>query len=75
MVGPLRGHFGSGRLAAGEPLPDRRVPVEIAFPESRRPAMELAGYSAVVEVLGPPDVREELAAIGARLVERYATAS
>jgi hypothetical protein len=35
----------------------------------------LAGYSVGLEVLDPPDVCRELAAIGTRLVERYGTAS
>jgi hypothetical protein len=33
--------------------------------------LELAGYSLGVEVLSPPEVRGEPAAIGASLVERY----
>ena len=74
-VGWLRGHVGGARLVLGEALPDGWVQVELGFPETHHPAMELAGYSAVLEVLDPPEVRDELAAIGARLVERYAAAS
>ena len=74
-VGWLRSHFGAARIAASDPLEDGRIPVEIGFPESYRPAMELAGYGAVLEVLDPPEVRHELAALGARLVERYAPVS
>ena len=57
------------------PLKPKGYRVEVGFPESYEPARELAGYSAVLEVLDPPEVRHELAAIGARLVERYAVAS
>lgn len=67
----LRSHFGAVRLRASQPSGDGRIPVEISFPEDRDPAPELAGYSAVLEVLDPPEVREELARIGSRLIERY----
>lgn len=75
VVGWLRVHFGIGRLTVGDPLDDGRIPVDIGFPESYHPATELAGYGDVLEVVGPPEVRRQLGAIGARLVERYASAS
>jgi hypothetical protein len=34
--------------------------------------MELAGYAAVLEVLEPAAVRDQLAEIGSRLLDRYA---
>ncbi len=71
-VGWLRGHFGATRVAVSDPMEDGRIPVEINFPEAYDPAPELAGYSAVLEVIDPPAVRSALASIGSRLVERYA---
>lgn len=73
-IGWLRSHFGGGQLTIGDPQDDGRVPVEIGFSGSYQPAVELAGYSEVLEVLDPPEVRRDLAAIGTRLVDRYATA-
>lgn len=75
VIAWLRGHFGGARLTVTSATDDGRIPVEIGFPESYNPAMELAGYSAVLEVLTPPELRHDLAAIGARLVERYAPPS
>jgi predicted DNA-binding transcriptional regulator YafY len=70
VLGGLRAHFGN-QVTVGDALDDGRVAVEIGFFAGHRAAMELAGYGAGLEVLDPPEVREELAAIGARLVERY----
>jgi predicted DNA-binding transcriptional regulator YafY len=69
----LRGHFGT-RMTVGEPDAEGRVPVDIGFGDVGRPAMELAGYADVLEVLDPPEVRGDLAAIASRLTERYAHA-
>ena len=67
----LRAHFGT-RLTVGAPDGDGRLRVDIGFPESYHdPARELSGYAGELEVLGPPEVRERLAAIGAALVARY----
>jgi predicted DNA-binding transcriptional regulator YafY len=74
IVGWMRGHFGT-RLTVGGTVDDGRVAVEIGFGATHNVAMELAGYSFGLEVLDPPDVCRELAAIGTRLVERYGTAS
>jgi predicted DNA-binding transcriptional regulator YafY len=71
IVGWLRGHFGT-RLRVGGHTEDGRVAVDIGFGESHNAAMELAGYGFGLEVLEPVEVRDELAAIGGRLVERYA---
>jgi predicted DNA-binding transcriptional regulator YafY len=70
VVGPLRGHFGT-RMEVGDATGDGRVAVDIGFSDDHQPAMELAGYAAVLEVLDPPDVRDQLASIGAQLVDRY----
>jgi len=70
VVGSLRGHFGT-RMDVGGPTAEGRLEVDIGFPEDQEPAMELAGYAAVIEVLDPPAVRDQLAAIGAQLVDRY----
>ena len=70
IVGWLRGHFGT-RLLVGEPAADGRVGVDIGFGAAGNAAMELAGYGFGLEVLDPPEVRDQLAALGARLVERY----
>ncbi len=71
IVGSMRGHFGT-RLTTGEVTADGRVEVELGFGAAERAAAEIAGYSWGLEVTDPPEVRDELAAIGARLVERYA---
>jgi predicted DNA-binding transcriptional regulator YafY len=74
IVGWLRGHFGT-RLSVGGPGRDGRVSVEIGFQAIGSAARQLAGYGLGVEVLDPPEVRRQLAAIGSELVERYAAAS
>jgi predicted DNA-binding transcriptional regulator YafY len=71
IVGPLRGHFGT-RMEVGETTGDGRVGIDIGFPEDHEPAMELAGYAAVLEVVEPVAVRDQLAEIGSRLLDRYA---
>jgi predicted DNA-binding transcriptional regulator YafY len=74
IVGWLRGHFGT-RLSVGAADSDGRLAVTIGFGAGQDPAMELAGYSLGFEVVDPPEVRTQLATIGARLVERYGTPS
>jgi predicted DNA-binding transcriptional regulator YafY len=66
----LRAVFGT-RLSVREPEPDGRVHVEIRSWSARNLAGELAGFGRSVEVLGPPEVGEELARIGDELRERY----
>jgi len=81
VVGPMRGHFGN-RLTVGDTRDDGRVSVDIGFGArygathgvTHGPAAELAGYCFGLEVLDPPEVQVELAAIGARLIERYGAA-
>jgi predicted DNA-binding transcriptional regulator YafY len=74
IVGWLRGHFGT-RLRVGDHSDDGRIGVDIGFGGTHNAAMELAGYSFGLEVLDPPEVRGELAAIGTRLVDRYGAVS
>ncbi len=68
----LRASFGN-RLTVGASEPDGRVRVEIGFPADWQAAAQLAGYPGL-DVIGPAEVRAELAAIGARLTERYGDA-
>jgi len=70
IIGWMRGHFGM-RLTVGEPGADGRVAVDVGFAAINGAATELAGYGDGLEVLDPPEVRSQLAAIGARLVQRY----
>ena len=56
------------------PEEDGRLRVDIAFPDTHSdPALELCGYAEGLEVLGPPEVRDRLARLGAALRERYGT--
>jgi predicted DNA-binding transcriptional regulator YafY len=66
----LRSHFGR-RLSVGSPVDDGRLAIEIGFGAGQDVARELAGYSLDFEVVDPPEIRDQLAVIGARLVERY----
>ncbi|GCD18681.1 helix-turn-helix transcriptional regulator [Cellulomonas algicola] len=66
----LRIGFG-GRLDVGAATADGRVEVVVRGRDERTVAGELAGLVAWVEVVGPPGVREHLAATGAALVARY----
>lgn len=43
----------------------------VAMANAEHAARELVGYADSVEVLGPPEVRDELVALGQRLVARY----
>jgi predicted DNA-binding transcriptional regulator YafY len=83
VAGWMRSHFGSDLTVVDDPAPDVAaalaaapdgwVAVEIGFGDTRYPAGELAGYVASLEVLDPPELREELARIGRSLLGRYAT--
>jgi hypothetical protein len=74
IVGGLRGHFGT-RLTVDSTHDDGRFVLDIGFGEVENAALELAGYAFGLEVLDPPEVRRDLAALGARLIERYASPS
>jgi len=69
-VGWLRAQFGT-RVRVGEADPDGWVTVEIGFEDGTTPARALAGFVLGLEVLSPDHVRDELAELGRRLVERY----
>jgi predicted DNA-binding transcriptional regulator YafY len=70
-ISMLRGILGS-RLRIGPTGPDGRVEVEIAGAFLRALAGELAGYGALLELHEPPELREQLAQIGAELIATYA---
>ena len=67
----------SGGLAAWWDLIDLGVEVDgrrrirARMDSAPRAAAELVGFADSVEVCSPPEVREELAALGRRLVTRY----
>ncbi|MGK5627489.1 helix-turn-helix transcriptional regulator, partial [Streptomyces sp. URMC 123] len=67
----LRDHFGRHCHADGE-LDDGRARVRLAAPTPLDIARHLAGWGAMIEVLEPRSVQEELARIGAELTARYA---
>jgi predicted DNA-binding transcriptional regulator YafY len=59
------------RLKVGASTPDGRIEVVIRGHNAYALAGELAGLVEWLEVTGPPEVRDHLAAIGNALVERY----
>lgn len=59
------------RLRVGGTGTDGRVEVEVRGSHVRELAGEIAGLVQWLEVLGPPEVREALAAMGRDLVARY----
>lgn len=65
-----RGVLGT-RVRIGPPTTDGRVELELRGHGARQLAVELAGFGAAVEVVDPPEVRDELAALGADLVATY----
>ncbi len=67
----LRNQQGRNCVVDG-PIPDGRIRVQVTAPTSWMLAQQLAGWGASIEVLDPPDVRAELARIGAELLDRYA---
>lgn len=73
-AGWLRSAFGT-RLSAGEVAEDGRVEVEIRSWSAHTLAAELAGFGAMVEVIRPAEVRDELARLGAELTRRYERSS
>lgn len=75
-AGRIRGSVGRW-WSVEESGPGRggRVRVEMRFPSVRTAARELIGLCEDVEVVGPPEVRAELAHMGRRLVERYTAPS
>ncbi|MEZ0446311.1 helix-turn-helix transcriptional regulator [Cellulomonas sp. ICMP 17802] len=69
LVSGLQGRFGRHATVVGA-HDDGRAVVEVASHTARSVAEHLAGFGGAVEVLEPPAVRAELAAIGAELVAR-----
>lgn len=59
------------RIRIGPPGPDGRVDVELRGHNPYSLAAELAGFGAAVELVEPPEVRAELARIGAELAATY----
>jgi hypothetical protein len=72
MAGVLRGAFGT-RLSrvSDDAAPDGRIEFEIRMHSAWSAACELARFGSAVEVIGPDDVRAELARIGSELVRAY----
>ena len=69
-LGVLRMAFGD-RLDIGGSTPDGRIEIVIRGHDEHLLAGELAGLIEWIEVLDPPGVREQLAALGGALVARY----
>ena len=69
----LRTSFGS-RLEVGEQAADGRVAFELRSWSAHTVAGELASFARWVEVVGPPEVRDALAALGSDLVALYGPA-
>ncbi|SDS69058.1 helix-turn-helix transcriptional regulator [Actinoplanes derwentensis] len=70
FVWVLRDHFGR-HCELLDLLPDGRARVRVGAPEPRDIARTLSGWGSSVEVLDPPEVRAELARIGAELSALY----
>jgi predicted DNA-binding transcriptional regulator YafY len=70
MLTSLRWTFGS-RLRIGPPSADGWIEVEVRGFRSEVLAAELAGWSASVEVVEPPELRAHLGQIGRVLLARY----
>ena len=62
------------RLRIGPALADGRVEVQLRGHSARSLAGEIAGIGAAIEILDPPEVRDELATLGSALVALYAGA-
>jgi predicted DNA-binding transcriptional regulator YafY len=67
----LADHFGRHYEVEAE-LPGGSSRVRVDAPTPRDIARTLAGWGSLVEVIGPPEVREELARIGRELTATYA---
>ena len=59
------------RVRIGPPRGDGRVEVELRGHSLQSLAGEIAGFGALLEVLDPPELRAQLATIGAELVRAY----
>jgi predicted DNA-binding transcriptional regulator YafY len=63
------------RVRIGPAQADGRVEIEVRGHHPRTLAIELAGFGGTVEVVDPPEVRHELAAIAGELTATYGTGS
>jgi predicted DNA-binding transcriptional regulator YafY len=66
----LRAQLGTAVSVVAE-HDDGGVDVEIGTPSTHVIAQQLAGWGRMIEVLAPDEVRQQLAATGAELVELY----
>ena len=71
-VRAMREQFGPTVTVLGD-TDDGRVEVEVGAPRAEMIAERLAGWGALLEVVAPDEVRQQLRRIGAELVERYAS--
>ena len=71
LVTPLRDVLGARHVEPTGPSVDGRVPLRVTSNTPAMLARQLAGWAPEIEVLGPPEIREALAAIGRELAERY----
>jgi predicted DNA-binding transcriptional regulator YafY len=71
LVPVLRDRFGRHCTVGGRSEGDGGVALEVAAHTARSVAEQLAGFGGAVEVVGPAEVRTELAAIGAELVAAH----
>jgi predicted DNA-binding transcriptional regulator YafY len=70
FVHVLQSHYGR-HCEVLDTLDDGRVRIRVASHMARSIAEQLAGWGNTVEVLEPEEVRDELARIGAELVQSY----
>ncbi len=70
LVPVLEDRFGRHCAVGGRSDGDGRARLRVAAHTARSVAEQLAGFGGAVEVLEPAEVRAELAALGAELVER-----
>ncbi|MEY2571642.1 MAG: hypothetical protein QOE63_1992, partial [Acidimicrobiaceae bacterium] len=67
----LTGRYGQRAEVVAPGDASSRAILDIGFPDEHAAAAELAGWPDGLEVKGPAGVRDRLAAIGARLTDRY----
>ncbi|MER7608866.1 WYL domain-containing protein [Nocardioides sp. NPDC127503] len=70
----LRDHFGTYLDVVGDAPAvgdEERIEVSVAAHTARSLAEQLAGWGSMIEVVGPEDVRHELARIGTELAAAY----
>jgi predicted DNA-binding transcriptional regulator YafY len=70
MVDLCRWVFG-GRVRIGPAGPDGGVEIEVRGPSNRALVGQLAGFGPALEVLSPPEIRDDLGRIGRQLAALY----